>query len=168
MNAITMAMHNAGVQLPPLNKRVWLWLNDHPGKTSKQIAIALGEKHSNVATTLGQMVKRRMVQGTKQQHPHRNVQEWHYETCIKQYELLPMRKAKPQPKPKVDVKNGIITGFGLSAVPVSTETVASLAVPLSVASPFEQPKCKFNLDDLTVREARALYEQLHKMFGGKS
>ena len=105
MNSITQALKTAGAVIPPLNKRVWLWLKDHPGKSAKEIAIAIQAKHGDVSSTLGNLAKRRMVTVTQDLHLHR-AQTLRYTTCIREYELLPLpmtKKATPppvQPKPR--------------------------------------------------------------------
>lgn len=106
MNSITQALKTAGAVIPPLNKRVWLWLKDHPGKSAREVAVAINAKHGDVSSTLGNLAKRRMVTVTQDLHLHR-AQTLRYTTCIKEYELLPMPMAKkvappvqPTPRPE--------------------------------------------------------------------
>ena len=45
-NALTTALVSAGFPAMPLNKRVWLWLRDNPGKTCREISDAkIGRAH---------------------------------------------------------------------------------------------------------------------------
>ena len=98
MNSITQAFKTAGAVIPPLNKRVWLWLKDHPGKSAREVAIAINAKHGDVSSTLGNLAKRRMVTVTQDLHLHR-AQTLRYTTCIKEYELLPLPMAKKAAPP---------------------------------------------------------------------
>lgn len=153
MNAITSALHVAGVKLPPLNKRVWLWLHDHPGKTSKEVALALGQSHGSVSSALGNMVKRRMVQGTQQPNPRRNVSEWHYETCIKKFELLPLRKkAKASPAAPAWIATGVPTPEAPKPVKTPLE-----AIPAPLLATLEQ---------YTLKELRIIRDGLNFLFSG--
>ena len=61
MNSIVTAMTKAGIQLPPNNKRVWLWLKDHPGKTAAEVSAALGISKTRAAGTLYELVQRGMA-----------------------------------------------------------------------------------------------------------
>ena len=139
MNQITSALHNAGVKLPPINKRIWLWLHDHPGKTSKEVSVALGVTHANASSQLGNMVKRRMVQGTQQKHPFRNITEWHYETSIKKFELLPVRKALKAPKTFVAPPPAFVPPVPTPEVPKPTKTPLE-AIPAPLLATLEQYK----------------------------
>jgi len=147
MNAITSALQTAGVKLPPANKRIWLWLHDHPGKTSKEVAAALGMTHANASSTLGTMVKRKMVRGTQQQHPFRGINEWHYETCLKKFELLPIPKGK--------------------APPPAAPTPAILPAPAPTRTPLEAipaPLLK-TLEQYKLSELRLIRDGLNFLFG---
>ena len=136
MNAITSALHLAGVKIPPINKRIWLWLHDHPGKTSKDVSVALGISHANTSSQLGNMVKRRMVQGTQQKHQFRNASEWHYETCLREFELLPLRKA---PKAFVAPPPALVPPVPTPEVPKPTKTPLE-AIPAPLLATLEQYK----------------------------
>ena len=61
MNAMTQAMSTAGIKMPPLNKRVWLWIKDHPEKTYTDIASALNVAPSTVASALTDLTARGML-----------------------------------------------------------------------------------------------------------
>jgi hypothetical protein len=108
MNAISTALKTSGVKLPPTNKRIWLWLHDHPGRTAKEVANAIGVANSTTSSQLGNMVSRGMVTAVSEKHPHRESQLRRYATCIREFELLPMpRRASactPPPMPPFMVK----------------------------------------------------------------
>lgn len=143
MNAIAHAMKQAGVPMPPLTKRVWLWLHDHPGKTSKDIGIALGAKHSDVATVMDSLYKRTMVARAKDKVGRtaagspKEVFVW--STVGKSYELLPMPKK---------VARAPVVGVLPAKPPV---------VPAETTT-------RIDLESMTLRELRALYIQLKEIF----
>jgi hypothetical protein len=152
MNDITTALKTAGVQIPPLNKRVWLWLNDHPFKTSRDIALALKASHSQVATVLRTMERRKMV--ACQEAPARPVRgkgarktvfTWH--TLTRTFVLLP----KPKKVEKAFV----------APTPVAF-TLAPNAVP--GITPTAAPPKGFDMESCTLRELRALYVSLKELF----
>jgi hypothetical protein len=132
MNTITAALKNAGVPVPPLAKRIWLWLKDHPNKTSREVSTALNAVHSQVATLTNQMYKRGMLEKIT----GGDMLRW--KTCIPEYERLPIRKAS-----------------------------APIAKATCITVPPNFPKVLANAVDieaLTLREARALYNQLKEYF----
>jgi hypothetical protein len=61
MNTVTAALRTAGIQIPPLNKRVWLWLKDHPNKSAKEVANAIGVGVTSVASACSNMSGRGML-----------------------------------------------------------------------------------------------------------
>ena len=144
MTTMTEALKKVGVTVPH-NKRIWLWLKDHPGKTAKEISAALNIPMTIVYTVAGDMHKRKMLKIEKQVlsynrgkfgPPEVNI----YTALGKEFELLPMPKRK---KPVTYVKRP--EPFPVKPIP-------------------EKPK-KFNVEDMSVSEARELYDQLKKIFG---
>ena len=101
MNAIQHAMKEAGMRLPPLNKRIWLWLKDHPAKTYTEVAAALGEPPLSVSGQLSVLQKRGMVTVRKDISLKvcangKNPPISRYSTVGASYELQPMpAKLKP-------------------------------------------------------------------------
>ena len=146
MNAITSALQVAGVKLPPLNKRVWLWLNDHPGKTSKEVATAIGATHASVSSTLGNMVKRGMCHEELRPYGHKHVLQ--YSTNIKTFELLPLRK-----KAKLATPGQHIT-YTTELVPKPTKTPLE-AIPAPLLATLEQ---------YTLKELRVIHAGLTRLF----
>lgn len=146
MNSITEAMKKVGIVVP-LKKRVWLWLKDHPDKTCKEIYLALNVQQGHVSAELHDMFKRGMVTARKEVLPglkrfgERPVNV--YRVTSKEYELLPVKKT-PRP-PVVKVEGPKVT--------------------VAVQEPNPVVKKKFSIDDLSVYEAKELYDQLKKIFG---
>ena len=149
MNSITQALKTAGAVIPPLNKRVWLWLKDHPGKSAREVAIAIQAKHGDVSSTLGNLAKRRMVTVTQDLHLHR-AQTLRYTTCIKEYELLPLPMAKRVPTP--------------TAFPPAIE-VSLLTTTGPTPAPLPTPKPLMEvLENYTMRDLRKIRDGLNRMF----
>lgn len=150
MNTITHAFKQSGIQLPPLNKRVWLWLHDHPGKTYSEVAKAIGAAPGNVSSTLGNMVKRRMVAASSSERYTgkglRNTTV--YRTASKEFELLPLpRKAKAPPIPQMPLSR--VEQPKPAVIPPAPKAVLSV---LSV------------LENYTLRELRAIRDALNNLF----
>lgn len=141
MGNVTDALKTAGVKVPPLNKRVWLWLHDHPNKTYTEIGAAINEPPSNVSGTLSAMQKRGMVQGAREYMRGTNRLVTRYCTLGKSFALKPLPTPKLEAEPKVEVQ----VAAELPKMP-----------PEAVA--------KSLLDTLSVKEAFALYQELRAMF----
>lgn len=149
MNAISTALKDAGVVIPPLNKRIWLWLHDHKGgKTSKAIAAALNARHSDVATQLNAMYKRGMVAKSVPHARRAGRSVWEWETLGWQFELLPYKKQVAAIRAEIMEKSG---DPGLGG-PVAADVPA----PPTVRG--------FDMESCTLRELRALYVQLKELF----
>jgi hypothetical protein len=140
MNAMTEAFIAAGAKAPTIAQRVWRIIKDEPGLTQSQMfkrlpAIAKG----SISSQLHLMEKRGMVyvKGTKGGGPTGTSKA--YYTDLDHYERLPLPK-----------------GNGKTAEPAPAPALG-LAPPTTAK--------KFDLDGLTIGEARALYKQLKEMFG---
>ncbi len=135
------ALNNAGIKVS-ITKRVWCWVQDHSGKTAKDIALGLNEDIKKVTATLRDLESRNMVVAKKEYFKHlagkpgrKNINT--YATVGATYSLKPKTFAKPPyPMPLVDV------------------------MPYKV-----EKKSKISLDDLSIKEARELYDQLKDIFG---
>jgi DNA-binding MarR family transcriptional regulator len=147
MNAISTALKTSGVKLPPTNKRIWLWLHDHPGRTAKEVANAIGVANSTTSSQLGSMVSRGMVTAVSEKHPHRDIQLLRYTTCIREFELLPLPSARRTAR-MVDV---LQSGAELGRV---------VAVPLA---PVPKPLLEV-LESYTLKELRSVRDGLNRMF----
>jgi hypothetical protein len=60
-NQLETAIKAAGVKVPPLKKRIWLWLKDHPHKTAHDLSLVLHQPIARVCTQLLKMRERDMV-----------------------------------------------------------------------------------------------------------
>lgn len=155
-NALTAALVSAGFQAMPLNKRVWLWLRDHPGKTCREIAVAIGsdDRAASVALLdlcLRKMAHRRTVtRRLGRRGEARKVFE--YETCISEYELLPLPAKKESGKQAMPtVASAMAAGLIKNSVAVAAPDVAHPAI---------------DVKRLPLGEALRLYGELKVVFGG--
>lgn len=140
MNEIATALKSAGVKPPPLNKRVWLWLHDHADKSSKEIALAINAKHSDVATQLTAMHKRGMVdKQIRYARPHGKGER---------YELLPYKKQVAAIRAEI----------------IDKSKDPGLGGPVAAPVPAPPAIKDFDMEACTLRELRALYVQLKELF----
>ena len=149
MNNITHAFKTAGMRLPPLNKRIWLWLHDHAGKTYAEVATALNERPGNVSSQLGLMARRGMVStSASERRTSKGIRiTTVYATAIKAFELLPFPAAsKPHKLPEPTV------------VPVQ-----QAAVTVPTARPTSKAATEV-LENYTLRELRAVRDALNYLF----
>ena len=150
MNSIIQAMRIAGVPTLPQTQRIWMWLNDHQPQSAKQIATAM--KLPQASSLLCQMEKRGMVTSTVEHDRFTGHNSKMFRTVGKEYQLLP-RPLKPVvPKPTAQV-------FALRFQPIDPAE----PVQCSQAGP-----TAFDIDTLTIAEARALYKRLATMFQGEA
>ena len=158
MNQMTAALKSAGVKVPPVIERVWRYVADHPGVTSRTVSQVLGLKQSEASSQLVVLVHRRMCCEKKQVLKVRAGKGWtnrlisHYSVCIPNYELLPL----PKVPPPVSVNIAKITE---QVKPLSFEVWGVPAV---------QPEPGLGIDILSMPlgQARELYERLKRVFEG--
>ena len=124
-----------------LDQKIHHYLKDHPNKTNEEIAKALGSNSHSTYVCLNRALKAGLLRRRKGSRFTKGV--WEYEVVFKEFQQPPYHNSKKkQPK--------------LADSPEITH-VAEAA----------QPKTsKFDIDSLTLGEARNLYNELHKMFGG--
>lgn len=146
MTDMTQALQKAGLTVPH-NKRIWMWLKDHPGKTAKEISLALKLSPAIVYTLLADMEKRRMIQSGKENLCNTGTKFCRKTVKIftavgREFELLPVPKRKPR----------------VINTPIPEPVVKLPILPSPTRS-------KISLEDLSLMEAKDLYEQLKKIFG---
>lgn len=151
MTTMNLAIKNT-LLLPPLNKRIWLWLKDHPNKTAREIELALGEtRPGHVSNSVSDLHTRGMVSAravNNSVYPHgRKTNRGRslvnvYSALGSEFELLP----RPKAPSKIIAKH-------TASTPLPPEP--------------EKPVAKFaiNIESLTLSDARALYLKLKEFFG---
>jgi len=151
MTTMNLAIKNT-LLLPPLNKRIWLWLKDHPNKTAREVASALGELRSgHVSNAMHDLLVRDMVS-----------------VSIVNASVY-SRSLKPKPGSKfVGVYAALGREFELLPKRKTQSTVVAKHVANTPVPPEpEKPVAKFaiNIENMTLSEARALYFKLQEFFG---
>jgi hypothetical protein len=128
------------------------YVRDNPGKTRKEVAVALeaqGFKPSSVTSLLGQMVK----QGAMRESAHLLYVTASEYAPLKSSKKVKELAAKPQEQQRKVVKLvNTRTGEVLNPTPVPQINAAWDAETL--------------LNNLSIKQARALYDELRKIFGG--
>ena len=155
MNQITQALVKAGVKTPSQSELLWRVVRDNPGKNAKALIALSALPGTSASTLLTQMVKRKMMRqelvpmkakmglgyGT------RNIA--HYYTAIPEFEVLPKPTKSYVTPPAPAVKPAV-------NIPRS-ETYPVVATPATTA-------VGFNLESLTIAQAREIHAQLGRMF----
>lgn len=139
------AIKKAGIAIP-LNRRVWTWVKDHPGKTSREIAQGINVQVSRVQSSLLDLCNRGMMTSREVYQDHysgmgRKTQN-EYTAVGNVYELMPVRKMPKKQSSSVTV--------------VKSDPVAPVQ-PLTSA--------KIDVQSLPLAEARRIYEELKEIFG---
>lgn len=145
-NQMTQAFVKAGIEPPTVANQIWNIIKEQPGVTYsrlKQRAAHLSR--GSISSTLNDMEKRSMIY-SRPIGDRKNA----YFTDMEQYRLLPRPAATKQP----------------TKVPEQPPAAGKLAgEPTATASTQHTTPSVFSVDQLTIAQARALYQQLHKMFG---
>lgn len=158
MTSMEKALIEAGVPLPPMIERVWRIVKESgsQGATSRDVAARMKHDHTRKVTpSLSDMTKRGMVAAVPEFDGKTGRQIYRYFTDMGTYRLLP-----PLTPAKKDKRRQV--SHTPDAVPATAHTPTPSPAPAPAAEGF------FDIDRMTIAQARALYQQLHKMFGGKS
>ena len=144
MNAMTEALKTAGVPLPSIAQILWKAIKESQGITRTELGKRLSYINPNSFNSrLHDLQKRGMIYTRKIKS--RNAYANAYYTDMDEFRMLPHVTTKPEsgsePKPEARPK-----------------PQASTPAPTP-------PSRSFDLDTMTVGEARALYAQLKRMFG---
>ena len=151
MNSIGNAMKNAGVKIPSQMERIWNWLTDHPNQTAQEVAKAL--KFPGTSSLIAQMQRRNMLLISYDDCRLKGQKVKRFKPITKTYILLPQSKETLGQRKKI-----------VSAA-VSTHIPTPLQTPQVTIATLKTPAFAWNVEAMTIADARALYLQLHKMFG---
>lgn len=144
MNTMTHAIKQAGIALPPANKRIWLWLKDNPNKTTSAIASSIGIQQNNVATVCSDMAQRNMLQTTLVMMRVR-VGKGHVEKTVLHYSVHPKMRGEYELLPKAKKEKGV-----KESPPVVKEKA-----PAPAPYTFREPSTGFPLGSNVVLDAGA-------------
>lgn len=146
--AKTAAANGVPVKMPTRMNVVWLWLKDHPNRTSPEVAKAVHIQEQQVYALIWQMFQRKMLARQRGSRMGKGV--WEYTAVGKEYELLPM-----PPKPNAAAEPPVATP-DLTA----DETAAPDKMPDTPPAP-----PKFDIEVYTLGELRTIYAELKALFG---
>lgn len=160
MNQMTQALAEAGVPLPTANERIWRYFKDHPKSTAVACASRLGMAAANVSGPTSDMAKRGLLKAEPVQMRIRSKGTSFAMRPILHYSAVGEKYAPEDfPMPRRASKKGKDRRDPVLTVVAPTPVVAEVVVPV----PPPTPQFK-SIDDMTVREARAVYEQLKTLF----
>lgn len=176
MNQMTLAMQAAAAKapgalaIPPATQRIWQWLHDKGGYyTAKEIERALKIKPGSVGSALYELLSRGTAEKRAAQrrgaHPALSF-EW---TAVGTVYTRPPVKPEFRKKPKVKVlpKDTPMASPYVSQAQFD-RTFPVQAPPIKAQGPTPEAAPKIDIDSMTVREARALYDKLQLLFGGQT
>lgn len=152
--AKTAAANGVPVKMPTRMNVVWLWLKDHPNRTSPEVAKAVHIQEQQVYALIWQMLQRKMLARQRGSRMGKGV--WEYTAVGKEYELLPM-----PPKPKAAAEPKAATEPPVATLDLSADEAAALDKMLDI--PPAPPK--FDIEVYTLGELRAIHAQLKALFG---
>ena len=138
--ALTKALDTAPGKGWNMDQKIHNYLKDHPHKTKEEIAKALG---FGSVDSVYVCLRRALIDGLlrKRKGSRFTKAVWEYEVVFKEFQQpLWVRKKK--------------------------ETKVEEEPEVLIDTPKTEKPHKFNIDSLTLGEARNLYNELHKMFGG--
>lgn len=151
--AKTAAINGALVKMPTRMNVVWLWLKDHPNRTSPEVAKAVHIQEQQVYALIWQMLQRKMLARQRGSRMGKGV--WEYTAVGKEYELLPM---PPKPTAVAETPTPPAAAETLRFAP---DEAAALDKMLDI--PPAPPK--FDIEVYTLGELRTIYAELKALFG---
>ena len=144
----------------------WEWLQTHPNMISAELALCLRVTQGNVSSALTQMYRRGMVERKRRTWINENARQqtsFEYSAVgtgtyvLKAIAFVPAHPRKPyavRAQERRDAAEARAEKW--KDIPVVPDTVA-VPVPLPLA---------YDIENMTVKQARALREQLNAFFGG--
>ena len=123
-------------------QKIHRWLLDHPNRTNEEMSAGLGIALPTTRAVTFEMLRRGMLTRQRSSRQGKGVNE--YAARYREYELLPLKAERPPrirtPKPD-------------KAAPRRPGDCSVVAGEVCI-------------ENMSIAEARALYAQLHKIFGG--
>lgn len=151
--AKTAAVNGVPVKMPTRMNVVWLWLKDHPNRTSPEVAKAVHIQEQQVYALIWQMLQRKMLARQRGSRMGKGV--WEYTAVGKEYELLPM-PAKPPAVAETPTPPA-----AAETLRFAPDEAAALDKMLDI--PPAPPK--FDIEVYTLGELRTIYAELKALFG---
>jgi len=157
-----------------VSRTTFNYIRDNPGSTRKEIITALehqGYGGGSVSSLIAQLRRNKLVHETNGLH-YADVDEY---TPLKSLKAIKKKEALAEPKPKRKytkrATNGV-TGIGallqakLEAAPDRVASVPDTALPKRLVTLVRTQTPDEIIKNLTVFQARDLYDRLKQIFGG--
>ena len=141
-----------------ISKETFDYIIANPGCTPSQVADALqkvGYLHKTVTALIYQMVRQDMLR--------KDVNKKVYALLPAYVPIKTIQRTKPERRKKVNVERvvGMLEDAGLASLATRTRTqhaAPQQAAPLKLTA-------KYILDNVSLSEAKALYDEMHAIFG---
>lgn len=133
----------------PYTEQVWLWLRDHPRSRLQTLNKVFKR---SMASTVNSLKTRGMLKTEIERDPRTNNRKISFYSVLeKEYDLLPMPALKAPPKAKK----------------LPEPAPAAIPAPIAIAIPSPEPVVTvtpdFDIDALTLGQARALFAKLSRI-----
>ena len=141
-----------------ISKETFDYVIANPGCTPSQVADALqkvGYLHKTVTALIYQMVRQDMLR--------KDVNKKVYALLPAYVPIKTIQRTKPERRKKVNVERvgGMLEDAGLASL--ATRTRTQHAAPQQAAP--QKLTAKYILDNVSLSEAKALYDEMHAIFG---
>ena len=141
-----------------ISKETFDYIIANPGCTPSQVANALqkvGYLHKTVTALIYQMVRQDMLR--------KDVNKKVYALLPAYVPIKTIQRTKPERRKKVNVERvgGMLEDAGLASL--ATRTRTQHAAPQQAAP--QKLTAKYILDNVSLSEAKALYDEMHAIFG---
>ena len=144
----------------PLIERTWLWVKDHPGLSSAEISRDLGEKISHVSSILTSLKNRKMVHAfDKANTKGRTVAHFTVERrMFGEYSLWPLPAKNNHVPSPLSYPPAPDKAHHQEATPLDTSMPVVMLDQQEAADPLQA------LENLTLKELRAIHRELNRLF----
>jgi hypothetical protein len=144
-----------------ISKETFDYIIANPGCTPSQVADALqkvGYLHKTVTALIYQMVRQDMLR--------KDVNKKVYALLSAYVPIKTIQRTKPERRKKVNVERvgGMIEDAGLASLATRTQHAAPQHAAPQHAAP-QKLTAKYVLDNVSLSEAKALYDEMHAIFG---
>ena len=162
----------AGVRVPPILERIWLWLKDHPQHTAADISKAIKLGKNQVASAMYDLDRRNMVEHSMDALIIRGMRR-----TVKVYSINPRMHGAYELWPAKNKMVGVIEKQQEESAKRAVQAVMDAAVERSHAplvadlvrkeAPVPSSHEWHEVSSMPLAKARILYDELHKFFGPK-
>ena len=152
---------------------VWEQVQTTPLLTTAQLAAKMGIQQCNISSAMTQMVRRKMVEPHRYTFINENARKqtiYRYVAIGTKYEVKPLVivpvKPRKCPTKNIAVQQEIVFDAPAQPALVPEEPERLMDEPWHPMATPTPPQPAFDIESMTVRQARDLYAQLGEFFGG--